>query len=305
MPTFQIEHACPQCGAPAHLEEADRLFACPFCRVKSFLLTRDYFRYVLPAKNPSGKELYYVPYWRFKGSYFHHVGGNDHKICRCQPLRREYPWIPFDIGPARPGHETEVRRAGHGRPFHPAIHTLCRDLQGLSRRFSQGLSKPIICSAHIGVHGVLTPVLRPEKLYDAVLDQQIATVSDGFRMREVRGPNRIEGSFHGGPLPGLRLGPRRRTHALVLHCRNCKSAWYPSRERLTRSSPFAGKYLLRFALPFWLISCDIAEVTLKIMDLINLANLPRIAETSFEERSSVSGRPSKSEPRLFCAWPIA
>ncbi|MCK7511676.1 MAG: hypothetical protein MZV70_51600 [Desulfobacterales bacterium] len=34
---------------------------------QSLLLTRDYFRYVLPARNPAGKELIYVPYWRFKG----------------------------------------------------------------------------------------------------------------------------------------------------------------------------------------------------------------------------------------------
>jgi PhnB protein len=27
MTSFQIEHQCPQCGAPASLEETDRLFA--------------------------------------------------------------------------------------------------------------------------------------------------------------------------------------------------------------------------------------------------------------------------------------
>ena len=41
MISVQIEQSCPQCGAPANLEETDRLFACPFCRVTSLLLTRD------------------------------------------------------------------------------------------------------------------------------------------------------------------------------------------------------------------------------------------------------------------------
>ncbi|MCK7515939.1 MAG: hypothetical protein MZV70_76205 [Desulfobacterales bacterium] len=92
MPSFQIEHQCPQCGAPANLEETDRLFACPFCRVKSFLLTRDYFRYVLPAKNPAGKELVYFPYWRFKGhSAVQPAGRKRPQVRRCEPARRRNP----------------------------------------------------------------------------------------------------------------------------------------------------------------------------------------------------------------------
>ena len=99
MPTFQIEHACPQCGAPAHLEETDRLFACPFCRVKSFLLTRDYFRYVLPAKNPTGKELYYAPYWRFKGVLlFTTPAGNDYKFVDVSHCAADIPGFPLTLG---------------------------------------------------------------------------------------------------------------------------------------------------------------------------------------------------------------
>ncbi|MGD9137268.1 MAG: hypothetical protein PVH42_10930, partial [Desulfobacterales bacterium] len=32
-----IEYQCPQCGAPATIEETDRLFTCQFCRVNSYL----------------------------------------------------------------------------------------------------------------------------------------------------------------------------------------------------------------------------------------------------------------------------
>ena len=64
-----IEHQCPQCGAPATLEETDHLFSCEFCRVKSYLLSR-VFRYVLPHNAPSNKELVFLPYWRFKGMLF-------------------------------------------------------------------------------------------------------------------------------------------------------------------------------------------------------------------------------------------
>ena len=59
MTSFIIEHQCPQCGAPAELEETDRLFQCGYCRVKSYLTIPDYFRYTLPHHAPAGKELIY------------------------------------------------------------------------------------------------------------------------------------------------------------------------------------------------------------------------------------------------------
>ena len=67
---LQIEHQCPQCGGPITLEEADHLIDCEFCKVKSFLVARDLFRYMLPHKAPENRELVYVPYWRFKGMLF-------------------------------------------------------------------------------------------------------------------------------------------------------------------------------------------------------------------------------------------
>ena len=67
---FLIDYQCPQCGAPAVLDETDRLFFCEYCRVKSYLITKDYFRYTLPSKAPENKKLLYFPYWRFKGMLF-------------------------------------------------------------------------------------------------------------------------------------------------------------------------------------------------------------------------------------------
>jgi hypothetical protein len=73
--TFIIEHQCPRCGGPAELEESDRLFRCGFCRAGSYLSVPDYFRYILPHSAPSGKNLIYFPYWRFKGMLFFCVPG--------------------------------------------------------------------------------------------------------------------------------------------------------------------------------------------------------------------------------------
>ena len=67
--SLHIQYQCPQCGAPATLEETDRLFSCEFCRVKSYLLS-NVFRYVLPYTAPPGKDLFFLPYWRCKGMLF-------------------------------------------------------------------------------------------------------------------------------------------------------------------------------------------------------------------------------------------
>ena len=66
---YHIEHQCPQCGAPALLDETDRLFTCKFCRVKSYLTRDDFFRYILPQKT-TGQDLFFFPYWRYKGTLF-------------------------------------------------------------------------------------------------------------------------------------------------------------------------------------------------------------------------------------------
>jgi len=65
-----VKHRCTQCGAPITLEEADRYFACPFCRVKICFTTDDHFRYYLqPMDNPP-EEIFYIPFWRVRGVSF-------------------------------------------------------------------------------------------------------------------------------------------------------------------------------------------------------------------------------------------
>ncbi len=291
MPTFHIEHACPQCGAPAHLEETDRLFACPFCRVRSFLLSRDYFRYVLPAIDPSGKELYYFPYWRFKGVLlFTTPAGNDHKFVDVTHSAADAPGIPRTLGLRAQAMKLKFAAPDMEGHFIPPSTSLAETFRAFQRRFSQSLPKPILSSAHIGESmGILyAPFYVRDKLYDAVLDQPVAELRDGFPLDGYKGAKPDwKAHFMPALCPDCGWDLEGERDALVLHCRNCRSAWYPSRERLTRVE----SYCLRdseegsFCLPFWQISCDIAEMTLKnYADLLKLANLPRMAEKSFEEQ---------------------
>jgi hypothetical protein len=69
---MEVEHACPQCGAPVVLAESDRLLSCPFCRVRLYLWSAEVFRYrIPPAPAVNGRpDLVYVPYGRFRGMLF-------------------------------------------------------------------------------------------------------------------------------------------------------------------------------------------------------------------------------------------
>jgi len=174
MTTFQIENQCPQCGAPANLEETDRLFACPFCRVTSLLLTHDYFRYVLPARNPAGKDLVYVPYWRFKGMLlFSLPAGVEYKFIDVSHCATDAPAIPVTLGLRSQALKLKfVSRDMPGRFVRPA-RSFEETLAAFNRRFGQALPQPILHCAHLGESMSLmySPFYTTDKLYDAVLDR--------------------------------------------------------------------------------------------------------------------------------------
>ncbi len=67
---MQIEHECPQCGAPVILDETDTLLSCSFCKTKLFMQVPEYFRYCISPHDPFLEDVFYVPYWRFKGMRF-------------------------------------------------------------------------------------------------------------------------------------------------------------------------------------------------------------------------------------------
>ena len=99
-----IEHQCPQCGAPVLLEETDRLLACEFCRVKSYLMPKRFFRYMLPNAAPEDRDLVYAPYWRFKGMLFSSVlSGVKHRFIDVSQRAVSTPVFPGVSGFAEPG----------------------------------------------------------------------------------------------------------------------------------------------------------------------------------------------------------
>jgi hypothetical protein len=270
------------------LEETDRLFACPFCRVRSFLLTRDYFRYVLPAKNPAGKELIYFPYWRFKGTLlFSLPAGNDHKFLDVNQCAADLPGIPTTLGIRAQAMKLKFVSPDLAGRFIPPTHSFSETFAVFQKRLNQTLPKPILYSAHLGESmGLLySPFYAKDRIYDAVLDTPLGgRFSRSFADSGCRGEKpdwRV--NFVPALCPDCGSDLEGQRTALVLHCRNCASSWYPSGEKLTR----VASHCLEdaepglFYLPFWQITSEISGIALKSYgDLAQAANLPRIIDSS-------------------------
>lgn len=293
MTAFQIDCQCPQCGAPANLEETDRLVACPFCRVRSFLLTRDYFRYVLPAKNPAGKELVYLPYWRFKGTMlFSLPSGNDHKFLDVNQCAADAPGAPATLGLRPQAMKLKFLSQSLSGRFVAPTHSFSETFKRFQTRFSRTLPKPILYSAHLGESmGLLySPFYAKDRLYDAVLDAPLGSaVPSGCLadkgLQDEKPDWRL--TFVAALCPDCGWDLEGQRTALVLHCRNCASSWYPSGETLTRvqSDCLKGGGTDLHYLPFWQITCDVSEIALKTFgDLARVANLPKIVDASLEAR---------------------
>jgi len=293
--TFRIDHQCPQCGAPANLEETDRLFACPFCRVRSFLLTRDYFRYVLPAKNPAGKDIVYFPYWRFKGTLlFSLPSGNDHKFLDVNQRAADLPGVPATLGLRAQALKLKFLSPDQPGRFISPSHSFSETFTAFQTRFSQTLPKPILYSAHLGESmGLLySPFYAKDRLYDAVLDRPVDNGNgiplESFPEIELKDEKtdwRV--NFIPALCPDCGWDLEGQRSALVLHCRNCTSSWYPSGETLTRvqSDSMQNAETGHFHLPFWQITCEISDIALKNYgDLAKAANLPKIIDASVAAR---------------------
>lgn len=299
MQGYKIDHQCPQCGAPAVLEETDRLFQCDYCRVRSYLLQKTVFRYVLPNRAPAGSDLLYVPYWRFKGMLFSSAGTKiHHRFIDASHQAADAPLFPVSVGlrsqalnlkfalPDTPG-----RFMAPSRPLETVMGIF-------DQRFSNGLPRPIYLQAHIGetLSLLYAPFYVKGSIIDAVVDRPITTgIPEGFDPDAFSaGAPADHIRFVSAICPGCGWDLEGQRDALILTCPNCTSAWKPGRQGLDRIKvahlPAASEAAVY--LPFWRIRADVANISLSTYaDLVRLANLPKAVRKEWETLD-------------FCFWSV-
>ncbi|PIY21407.1 MAG: hypothetical protein COZ12_04880, partial [Deltaproteobacteria bacterium CG_4_10_14_3_um_filter_60_8] len=178
---FAFEQECPQCGGAIALDEADRLFRCPYCAVSSFLSNTEPFRFVLPTKGP-GEEPLYVPFIRFKGAVYTCQGLEvGHRLLDVTHLGFPHPLLPVSLG-FRP----QVMKMKFISPELPGDFLPCRlsleealaRIDGNPLRAGQNR---VFHQAHIGESCsfiYLPTARRGAALYDLVTDTALGVLLD-------------------------------------------------------------------------------------------------------------------------------
>ena len=314
--SWQIEHQCPQCGAPVVLEETDRILACAFCRVRLFLACESHFRYLLPPSPTCPvppEEMMFVPYWRFKGAvHSFHIGGMEHRM-----VDSSMPAVKLKCLPPSLGYRPQVlklrfvtpRTAGcflaPQFPFKMPAQAAAKvrdDLPG-------GSGVPaILFETFLGetLSIIYAPVyIRSGSFYDAILNRPIGQIpTEGVScLPPARGQDMLI-SFFSTLCPACGWDLEGDKDTLVLHCRNCTSSWESSAGGLKRIAfaTVAGDEESVHYLPFWQIRAEVSgSVSLKsYADLIRTANLPKAVRSEWSERELSFWIPAfKVQPHLF------
>jgi predicted Zn-ribbon and HTH transcriptional regulator/DNA-directed RNA polymerase subunit RPC12/RpoP len=287
-----IEHHCPQCGAPATLEETERLFTCPFCRVKSYLVTRDYFRYMLPHAAPVGKSLVFLPYWRFKGSFFASLpGGIKPRIVDVSQQAVSSPLFPVSLGLRSQTLKLRfVSPESEGVFLKPKVSS--KDLLHVAEEaFTSSTREPMFAKAFIGetMSQIYSPFYVTDKVIDAVLNRPVSSaLPEDFDMSKMEGGKpdwRIE--FIPSLCPNCGWDLQGEKNALALSCKNCNSLWMNNGKKFARLEfgLFPAETPDSIYFPFYRIRADVSGINLSsYADLVKTANMAKVVQEGWEEK---------------------
>lgn len=311
--TWEIEHLCPQCGAPVTLEETDRLFSCSYCRNRLYLVSQDYFRYYLPSSNPLSKDPIYVPYWRFKGmAFFCSANQIGHKLIDVSSSASPHTFLPHSLG-VRPQvlKLKFVSPELKGKSFRPSV-PLKRVVEAIQKQLhsvgGNALADPVLFRAFVGDTASLiyAPLfIKGNLFHDGILGRPMAEIPDGFVDDLL--------SFDEQPDWGVKfvstlcphcgwdlLGER---DSVALFCKNCDSAWEASQMLLERVElgVMPSKEIPPIYLPFWMMKTRIEELNIRSYgDFVRVANVPKVMKKEWEELDLNFWAPAfKVPPQIF------
>jgi predicted RNA-binding Zn-ribbon protein involved in translation (DUF1610 family) len=312
---WQVELACPQCGAPVVLAETDRILSCGYCKVRLGISYSDHFRYFLEPDgvDANSKEIIYVPYWRFKGIAYSCRGNTvEHRFVDSSLLAVKAAFAPNSLG-FRP-QALKLRLASHATPgkfLKPAL-----PLKKLISRVIEytnnpdGSEDPLPVYHHAFVGETTSLIYSPFYIengsaYDAVLNKLPALAPSSHFDDSL--------AFDECPAWQIKFNPMMCPHcgwdlmgeadAQVLLCRNCSSGWESSNDGLKRINTTAiqSKEPDALYLPFWRIRAQIVGLQLNTYaDLARLCNLPRAIKKEWNERDLYFWLPAfKTPPQLI------
>jgi len=306
---WTIEHACPQCGAQVEFDEADRILACKFCRVRHYLMPRDRFRYVLPvAEGVAAEGLFYAPYWRFRGI-----------ACTCRAYDVDYRVVDTSLSgagiaglPQTLGFRPQAMKLRFALPENtgPCLPLTMKsaDFAGCFAEQYMRSTEKVFFRECLGetISLIYAPFFMKDRvLFDGVLNRPAGTAAEGIRIPPLPEKSHADWgvSFLPTLCPNCGWDMLAEKESCVLLCPKCSRAWQPSGAGykpvgygVMKSEALNLQYL-----PFWRMEASVDGIALKSQaDIIQFANLPRIATAAMAEQPVSFWAPAfKIQPQLF------
>ncbi len=322
-----LEHQCPQCGAAVSLSETDRLFTCPYCRVKLFIAFQDHGSLYLASSLPEAHDFFYMPYWWFKGTeYSLSLGGTSHRIIDHSLIAANNSLLPQTLGirsqtvkmrfvePSTPGvfvrldygFDSLKNRLIPSRSVetHLFVSMQSEAVSGFLSPGVQDRAFPVLKTALVGeaVNLLYAPYfLRNNVLFDGISGAEVGTMSDPI--------NTEADSRPAGPAFISTLCPEcggdcsAEHDSLVVVCATCGRAWSATRNGLERADyvVWNGGSKADLWIPFWRFDVSAAPVRLEsVADFIRFVNAPRAVLPPMEQQKFFFWVPAfKANPQLF------
>jgi hypothetical protein len=272
------------------LQETDRLFKCEFCRVNSYLQSKDFFRYVLPDQTPDHQQLVFFPYWRFKGMLFSAYPDNiQHRYIDISIQAIQNDLFPFTLGVR--SQALKLKFAKHGINGRYLQHSVPRKgiKEIINQRYKPANPKHLAHQTYVGetVSIIYAPFYADKYIFDAVLNEPITpALLDDFSLYALPDA-RPNWSIQFLPTlcPHCGWDLNGQPDSLMLNCENCASVYQPGEKGFTKLRtaylPDSADNLVYF--PFWRIKSNISGIKLSsYADLVREANLPKAIQPGMD-----------------------
>jgi ribosomal protein S27AE len=326
---YILEHQCPQCGAGVSLSETDRIFTCPFCRVRLIIFFHEFPSLYLPGPPSREMDYFYVPYWRCKGTQYTLTSGGverslvDHSVCAVQnspslfPLslgiRSQTLHMKF-VEPLSTGvflapqtafasvKETMAHSLARQKEFTEAYTSLHKTETLMAEKLAPAISHPV--NALIGelVSLVYSPFyINQNFLFDGITSEKLAPwPENNAQMFDCRPPGP---SFISTLCPECGWSLLAESDSLALVCGKCGRAWSASARGLAPLDFFLNATTITadLWLPFWRLDISAKPIAIgTFADFVRLTKTPRPVLPTMEQQKFYLWMPAfKANPDLF------
>ncbi len=311
--SFKIEHQCPQCGSPITLGEEALFFVCGFCRVRSCISQKGFSRYYFPLSPhaPAGSDLFYLPYWRFKGvRYACHFSGVTPRFIDNSSLAMEKApmQIPYSLGLRSQALPLKlVSNDTPGKFIRPGEFKTIFKLLEKRGKSAKSLQAPVF-QEDIGEAKSLIYApfyIQNHRLFDGILNKEIPINFPGdmdINNLPLCRPEK-ETTFISGICQDCGQDLEGQFNSLVLICQNCQTLWQARGNKLGKikygcAKPSKSDDVM---VPFWKIKATIPPIPLSsYADLARMGNLPKAIRPEWETQNLHFWAPAfKIRPKVF------